>query len=60
MAERITVSEAAEQLGMCVPLFRKLAREGKLPFVIVSNAKHRRTYWIVRQKFERWIHGENN
>ena len=60
MRERITVKEAAERMGMCVPQFRKMCREGKFPFVVLSSSTKRLTYWVIRAKFERYMNGEIN
>lgn len=51
--ERITPRECAADLGITIYLFRKLAYEGQLPFVLVTG-KQRKTIIVQKERYEQW------
>ncbi len=57
---QVSVKECAERLGMSPLTFRKLAREGKFPFAICATGGTRNRIYIIRERLERWLDGEED
>lgn len=51
--DRISPRECAADMGITIYLFRKLAYEGKLPFVLVTG-EQRKTIVVQKERYEAW------
>lgn len=58
-ASQITVEAAAEQMGV-TPMFLRLSlREGEFPFGKAVKFEKRWSYYINRERFDRWMAGQD-
>jgi hypothetical protein len=55
--ETMTVQEVADIIGKPPTFVRKGIKQGKFPFGVAVKQK-RWSYWISKDKFERWLNNE--
>lgn len=58
MRMRMTVKEAATQMGVSEQFVRIGLQRGLLPFGNAVKMSSKWTYWISREQFEKWVSGE--
>ncbi|MDY0257296.1 hypothetical protein [Gudongella oleilytica] len=54
MVEKMTVKEVSDIIGKPPQFVRLGIKQGTLPFGVAVKQK-RWSYWISREKFERWL-----
>lgn len=56
-ADRVSVETAAARMGVTPMFLRMWLRSGKCPFGTAVLMTRRWSYYISRERFERWISG---
>ena len=59
MSARISVTEAAARMGITPQALRMGLRHGRFPFGTAVKMERRWVYYISRERFDRWMRGED-